>query len=161
MGAVSIFAGIPGFIISGWVVDRWFAAGCTDAHQRYYAYVNLAAAVLALVIFAYAPSVTIVILGWGVITLLQPFTGPSAAQLQIVTPHHLRGRVSAIYVMVSDLANSLGIELLYLPTIHLISILSSGLGNSPKELLVLNLLQGFHAFQTGHFILPGANSHHP
>jgi MFS family permease len=47
--------------------------------------------------------VSIVILGWAFVTFLQPFSGPSAAQLQIVTPPHLRGRVSAIYVMVFNL----------------------------------------------------------
>lgn len=103
MGAVSLFAGIPGFLLSGWIVDRWFAAGRQDAHQRYYMIANTAAAGAAVVAFLYAPTPGLVILGWGFITLLQPFTGPSAAQLQMVTPPHLRGQVSAVYVMVFNL----------------------------------------------------------
>jgi MFS family permease len=103
MGAVSLFAGIPGFLLSGWIVDRWFAAGRLDAHQRYYMIANTVAAGLAIVTFLYAPTPGLVVLGWGFISLLQPFTGPSAAQLQMVTPPHLRGQVSALYVMVFNL----------------------------------------------------------
>ncbi|ODP38468.1 MFS transporter [Sphingomonas turrisvirgatae] len=103
MGAVSLLAGIPGFLMSGWIVDRWFAAGRQDAHQRYYMIANTIAAGLAIVTFLYAPTPGLVVLGWGFISLLQPFTGPSAAQLQMVTPPHLRGRVSALYVMVFNL----------------------------------------------------------
>lgn len=103
MGLVSIFAGVPGFLLSGWIVDRWFAAGRSDAHQRYYAIVNVAAALLAIPTFLWSPGAGGAMIGWGLITLVQPFTGPSAAQLQIVTPTHLRGRVSALYVMIFNL----------------------------------------------------------
>ncbi|MHB9881307.1 spinster family MFS transporter [Pacificimonas sp. ICDLI1SI03] len=103
MGLVSIFAGVPGFLASGWIVDRWFHAGTRDAHQRYYAIVNLIAAAVCIPTFLVAPSAVLAIVGWGIISLVQPFTGPSAAQLQIVTPPHLRGRVSALYVMIFNL----------------------------------------------------------
>lgn len=103
MGLVSIFAGVPGFLASGWIVDRWFHAGARDAHQRYYAIVNLVGAAVSIPAFLFAPSAILAIAGWGLISLVQPFTGPSAAQLQIVTPPHLRGRVSALYVMVFNL----------------------------------------------------------
>src|SRR3546814_2666586 len=33
---VLIAANLPGFLCSGWICDRWFAKGRTDAHLRYY-----------------------------------------------------------------------------------------------------------------------------
>ncbi|CAN5284525.1 MFS transporter [soil metagenome] len=103
MGTVSLTTGIAGFLLSGWIVDRWFARGRTDAHQRYYAIVNVGAALVSVFVFLFAGSPILVVMGWALITLVQPFTGPSAAQLQIITPPYLRGQVSALYVMVFNL----------------------------------------------------------
>lgn len=103
LGGISAFAGIPGFIFSGWLVDKWYASGRRDAHVRYFVIVSLIGAGLAVICFQVANSPWTVLPVYFVIAFIQPFTGPAVAQLQLVTPNHLRGQVSAIFVMVFNL----------------------------------------------------------
>ena len=103
LGGVSVLTGIPGFVFSGWFVDRWFAKGRTDAHLRYFIYACLLGMLAAVVAFVLADSVAVFIVAYGVLHFLQPMTGASVAHLQIVTPNEFRGRVSALFVLVFNL----------------------------------------------------------
>ena len=86
----------------GFVVDRWFAAGRRDAHLLFYA----GAAIVQIVTISGAMLVSSPTLA---VALLVPycaaanFSGLAAAALQIVTPSQLRGRMSAIYLLVFNL----------------------------------------------------------
>ncbi|TWH94559.1 putative MFS family arabinose efflux permease [Sphingobium wenxiniae] len=103
LGLVNIGAGIPGFILPGWIVDRWFAAGTRDAHLRYFVFATLLAAALAVVAFQIADSLWLLVPALAGIHFLHPFTGPSVAHLQLATPNRFRGRVSALFVLIFNL----------------------------------------------------------
>jgi MFS family permease len=103
MGAVNIFFGMPGFIVGGWIVDRWYAKGQADAHLRYFVIVSVIGAGFAFVAFQVATTLWAMLAAYVVAHFLQPFTGPAVAHLQMVTPTEYRGRVSALFVMVFNL----------------------------------------------------------
>jgi len=100
MGLVAMFTGVPGFVISGWAVDRWYARGRTDAHLRYFVWAALISAAVALVAFGLSTSVSLAVLGYGIVHFLQPFTGPAVGHLHLATPSAYRGRTSAIFLLV-------------------------------------------------------------
>ena len=87
----------------GWMADRFFAKGRTDAHLVWCLITMIAAAPFAF--FAYLvsdPWVTVVLFGIYMTLILSTSSlGPAAAQ--VVTPPELRGRVSAIFVLVTGL----------------------------------------------------------
>ena len=101
--AVVLLAGaIPGGLFSGWMVDRMVAGGRTDAHFRYYGiavFVLMAAGVGAF----FTDNVWVFLALMWVAQLITPFSGVAAAALQQVTPGHLRGQVSALYLFVFNL----------------------------------------------------------
>jgi MFS family permease len=103
MGTISLVMGIPGFLFSGWFVDRWFAAGCRDAHLRYFVYACLIGAAAAVVAFGFATSLWVFVPAYALLHFLQPFTGPAVAHLQMATPGDYRGRISALFVLVFNL----------------------------------------------------------
>lgn len=88
--------------VNGIVVDRWFARGMKDAHMRFFA----AGAVVVFLFGALLPFASNAVL---FLIFLAPalwalnLYGVSAAALQIVTPARMRGRVSAVYLMVLNL----------------------------------------------------------
>lgn len=89
--------------LHGWVADRYFAKGRTDAHLVWCLITMIAAAPFAF--FAYLvsnPWATVVLFGIYMTLILSTSSlGPAAAQ--VVTPPELRGRVSAIFVLVTGL----------------------------------------------------------
>lgn len=103
MGAISMTMGIPGFLFGGWFVDRWYAAGCRDAHLRYFIYACLIGAGAAVVAFGVATSLWLFVPAYALLHFLQPFTGPAVAHLQMSTPSAYRGRISALFVLVFNL----------------------------------------------------------
>jgi hypothetical protein len=103
MGLFNICFTIPGFIIGGWLVDSWYAKGCTDAHLRYFMIACLIAAGFAFVSFYLATTLWGTLAAYAVVHFLQPFTGPSFAHLQLVTPMYYRGRISAMFALVFNL----------------------------------------------------------
>lgn len=103
MGLFNICLTIPGFIIGGWLVDSWYAKGCTDAHLRYFMIACLIAAGFAFVSFYLATTLWGTLAAYVVVHFLQPFTGPSFAHLQLVTPMYYRGRISAMFALVFNL----------------------------------------------------------
>lgn len=102
MGMVGLSAGVSGFIISGWFVDRWFARGQRDAHLRYYACGLLAVAVLGPIAFL-SSSLWVFVPAYAGMYLLLPFSGPAVAHLQMATPPELRGQVSALFGLTFNL----------------------------------------------------------
>src|SRR3546814_3346813 len=77
---VLIAANLPGFLCSGWICDRWFAKGRTDAHLRYYVYTLGFAVAVAAIGFQFAPSVGPFLLAYAIGAFFLPFTGPAGGQ---------------------------------------------------------------------------------
>jgi sugar phosphate permease len=89
--------------LHGWVVDRLYARGRTDAHLLWCLMTLLIAAPFAIAAYLVAsPTLTVVLFGIYMLFILSTSSiGPAAAQ--VVTPPELRGRVSAIFVLVTGL----------------------------------------------------------
>jgi MFS family permease len=88
------------FVGAGWITDRWFARGVPDAHFRYFILC------LPILVIAGVFSLTMADQPWqafaglGLMWALVPSSAAAATHLQLSTPVHLRGRVSALFVMV-------------------------------------------------------------
>src|SRR3546814_9933969 len=87
VGTIGWLAGIAGFILPGWFVDRWYASGRRDAHLRYFVYATLLAAGFAMVAFKLASSLWVFLPAFAALHFLHPFTGPAVAHLQLATPN--------------------------------------------------------------------------
>jgi MFS family permease len=86
----------------GYVADRWYRKGYTDAYLR----VSAVCALLQMVaiigaMMATTPWASIAgLLCWGMVANI---TGPAAAAIQLVTPNEYRGQISAAYILVFNL----------------------------------------------------------
>jgi MFS family permease len=101
-GSLTLFAGVPGGILMGYTVDRWFSSGRRDAHLLFFvgmALLQLVAITAAVLVDAPMLSVAALV----PLTAVASFTGVAAAALQIATPARMRGQVSAIYLLVFNL----------------------------------------------------------
>jgi MFS family permease len=99
---MNLVMALGGPFITGPLVDRWFRAGCKDAHLRLFIVCGLLQVVLVVAAVAVRDPVFSVcgFVAWG---LVANCPGPAAAALQIVTPPALRGQVSAVYILVFNL----------------------------------------------------------
>jgi MFS family permease len=99
--------GTLGTLSWGWLVDRLFGRGRTDAHMLVYVGIALGMAALGVAAFqVHNP--------WLFLALATPIASSmtlgatAAAALQIVSPNEMRGQVSAMFLLVS---NGLGLGL--------------------------------------------------
>jgi len=95
LGLFTAVVGMTGQLSNGLVVDRMFSRSIFDAHFRYYSIAALVACACGIAApFAGSAWLYLVaIIPWKFVT---NFGGVEGAALQVVTPSHLRGRVSAI-----------------------------------------------------------------
>jgi len=101
-GSLMLLVGLPGSVLMGLIVDRWFAAGRLDAHLRFITIAFVVQTVCVVIGFSASnPMVSMVALAPQI--ALAPFTGVAAAALQITTPGRMRGRISAVYLLVFNL----------------------------------------------------------
>ncbi len=99
LGFFGIAFGLLGTITIGWLGDYWFRRGRTSAHVL----TPMTACFIqfgALIGMMLAPSLAICLFFIGLYYLMIGFHGAAAASLQIASPPHLRGRLSAIYLLV-------------------------------------------------------------
>jgi MFS family permease len=95
LGLMTVFP-IVGGITMGWIVDRWFHRGRTDAHLRIYIYAApLAAALNGLAMIM--PTAVSFLLFYGLAGSLLALAAIGSGAIQVVTPNALRGQVSAVY----------------------------------------------------------------
>lgn len=99
MAVVAVPIGATGVLFAGWLVDRSFSRGHDDAHLAHFARMAASIAVIGGLGFAFGASAWVIVLTFGLIQFLQPFSGVSGAVLQISTPAEYRGRISAAYIM--------------------------------------------------------------
>ncbi|CDG83391.1 major Facilitator Superfamily protein [Janthinobacterium agaricidamnosum NBRC 102515 = DSM 9628] len=99
LALLAVPVGAGGVLFAGWLVDRSFGRGRDDAHLTHFACVAALIAVIGGLGFNFAASLPAIVLTFGLIQFLQPFSGVSGAVLQISTPVEFRGRISAAYIM--------------------------------------------------------------
>jgi MFS family permease len=90
-----------------WAADRLFRAGIRDAHLRYHLVAcPLAGALAALAYVVDDAWLTVLLFNLGLFCLMG-YPGIGAASLQIATPAPVRGKASAVYLMVLNLVGAL------------------------------------------------------
>jgi len=99
LGLTESLPAVAGLLLSGWLVDRWYASGRKDAHLTYYMWVIILTAPLVflglmsdslplfLAAIALAKGLTI------------NFLGIAAAQVQTISPPRMRGRLSGLFFL--------------------------------------------------------------
>jgi MFS family permease len=100
LGLIIAIGGTAGQLFSGWMVDRMFAGGATDAHFRYYAWALTLST--PVVLFALLSPHVWVFLGliWVAQFATVSFLGFASAAVQMTTPPQLRGRMAALFTTV-------------------------------------------------------------
>ena len=102
MVGYTLIAGSAAMLTSGRVVDWMTRRGYTDAHFRFYIFASmLVTCTGSLSFWAPNPYVFYAIFSWGAVATAMGAVAASA--MQIVTPPELRGRMSAIYLLVTGL----------------------------------------------------------
>ncbi|MDB5720426.1 MAG: hypothetical protein JWP15_1044 [Alphaproteobacteria bacterium] len=105
----SIFA-ISGLLVSGWIIDRWYASGRKDAHLTYYLWaIILTTPIVLLGLTSNSLVIFYVGMAFGK-TFTVNFLGVAASQVQMISPPHMRGRLSGLFflMVVALLGSSLG-----------------------------------------------------
>lgn len=102
LATVTILPGIAGGLLSGYVADRLFARGRTDAHLRYFV-VSGAVELLALAVAMTANRLDVFIVFSALFAAATGYAGTAPAALQLVTPNNYRGQVSSAYLFVFNL----------------------------------------------------------
>jgi MFS family permease len=97
IGLITATCGAIGGVVSGAVVDRWYAAGRLDAHVRYYAFALIGVGIFVFMAFS-VNSAMMCLFFYALVSLLQQFYGVVGAAVQLVTPSAFRGRTAAIYL---------------------------------------------------------------
>ncbi|MDB5430153.1 MAG: transporter [Caulobacter sp.] len=102
LAGFSVVTGSISFLFSGRMVDMLQRRGVTDAHFRFYLWATAALAVSAgLAFVAPSPLLFFALIAIGAVAMNMAAIGASA--IQLVTPAPLRGRVSALYLMIAGL----------------------------------------------------------
>lgn len=107
-GAGQILMATIGIFGHGWLIDRWFGSGRRDAHMRYFIVMCALAAPLGGAAFiATDPWVSLALWNAAYFCMMS-YVGIGAASLQIATPAGLRGKASAIYLIVINVVGTIG-----------------------------------------------------
>jgi MFS family permease len=101
LGIIHIVAGLAGHSLAGTFADNWFRKGRTDAYLRY-PMVAVLIGGASIVLTATSSSMIVVLLGASLAVMMSACGGLSGAHLQITVPPALRGRVTALYLLVSN-----------------------------------------------------------
>jgi MFS family permease len=103
VGLSTLTFGILGTVFSGWMADRFVTRGNLDGHMR----VGILYGLGIFVCGALGPLMpsTAIALALASFTMFfsNTWNGVSAAALQLVTPSHMRGQISAIWLFFSNL----------------------------------------------------------
>lgn len=103
-GLILGVAGIVGLLVSGAWADRLLARGVTDAYPRVMMWAA-AAAILPSIAAPLVPGASLALILIALSVLATGATiGVSAASIQFITPPHLRGQMSALYVLLASVA---------------------------------------------------------
>lgn len=102
VGGLTLFVGVAGGALMGYLVDRWYSSGRKDAHMLFFAGCAMlqATCVAAMVL---SPDARIAVAFLVLPIAVGSFTGVAGAALQIVTPGRMRGQVSAVYLLVFNM----------------------------------------------------------
>ena len=98
LGAFGLVTGVAALLIGGRIVDWMFARGQRDAHFRYYVVGGVVMGLFGVATYL-APNPTLFFVGSLIIIFPLNMGAIGASAVQVATPPHLRGRISALYLM--------------------------------------------------------------
>lgn len=107
MGLFQVVSAILGLAFHGWAVDRLFSRGHRDAHLRYFALMSMLALPCGVGAYLVPSGMGTVILFNLAYFLLMAFASIGPAALQIATPVTLRGKASAVYMVVISIIGTI------------------------------------------------------
>lgn len=90
-----------GTLATGYVIDRLYSAGRTDAHLRVFAAIAIALSVLGVLAFQVSQPGLFLLIITPMMAVLIIAAGAGAA-LQIVTPNEMRGQIGAMFLLVMN-----------------------------------------------------------
>jgi len=99
LGTFGVVVGVATFLTTGQFVDWLMKKGVADAHFRYYLWGSIAAVVGGVGGFL-APSEPLFFVGLAISAVPLNMAAIAASAIQLVTPAELRGRVSALYLLI-------------------------------------------------------------
>jgi len=102
LGIFTAVFGIGGQLVNGMSVDRMLSKGRKDAHLRYYAMGALVISLCAIVA-PFSPNALIFLALYAPIKFFMNFAAVQHAALQLITPSALRGRVTAVMLVIYGL----------------------------------------------------------
>lgn len=106
-GLSQILTAVVGLSFHGWFVDRMFRGGRRDMHLRYFIFMCPLAGVLSALAYL-APNVWMMLALFNMgLFCLMGYPGIGAAALQIATPADMRGKASAVYLIMLNLLGAL------------------------------------------------------
>ncbi len=103
LGIVGLILGTAGTVFGGWVADKMYARGYSDAKMRIGVFVALAWIPFGL-IYPFMPNIQLVVIAGLAPAFIGAMTiGVQAAAIQEIMPNRLRGRASAIFLFFNSL----------------------------------------------------------
>jgi len=100
LGMMQMVSAFFGLSFHGWMVDRLFSKGREDAHLLYFAIMCLLALPCGVLAYMVSNGIVSIVLYNVAYFLLMSFAGIGPAALQIATPPDLRGKASAVYMVI-------------------------------------------------------------
>lgn len=109
MGVATGVCGVLGFFCGGALADRWLRKGHQDAHMRVGLWAMIATLPMGLIVALSGNAVLTTVGMCCLVFLMMTPTPAGIAGLQLITPPSLRGRVSALFIVVVNFSGmSLG-----------------------------------------------------
>ena len=107
MGLCQVGFALAGLAFHGWAVDRLFSRGHRDAHLRYFTLMSLLALPCSVGAYLVDSAVGMLILYNLAYFFVMAFASVGPAALQIATPPALRGKASAVYMVVISIIGTI------------------------------------------------------
>lgn len=99
LGLTESLPAVAGLLLSGWLVDRWYASGRKDAHLTYYMWILIITGPLVF-LGLMSDSLTLFLAAIALAKgLTINFLGIAAAQVQTISPPQMRGRLSGLFFL--------------------------------------------------------------
>jgi MFS family permease len=107
MGLTQICSALAGLAFHGWAVDRLFSGGRKDAHLLYFAVMCALACPCVVAAYLVHSAVGMLVLYNLAYFLIMAFASVGPAALQISTPAWLRGKASAVYMILMSVVGTI------------------------------------------------------
>jgi MFS family permease len=106
---VGLITGLPtliGYLGSGWLVDYLVSKGYRDVQLKYLVVNTFLLTVFGTLAYAFATSLTAIVILLSCASLMLPCAGPAIAHLHMAAPAAIRGRSTATFMMIMHVSGT-------------------------------------------------------